>query len=520
MKALLSLKHKLVGGPSKLIRERWPDGTEMEMNGKPFTFVPYDLTNVFLLKQLGVEAPSPILHDYDWPGPYTPFDIQKKTAAHLTMHPSAYVLNELGTGKTRAVLWAWDYLASIGGTGRLLIVAPLSTLNFVWAREIMSCLPHRKYAVLHGTREQRRKALAKAVDIYIINHDGVKTILDDLVARKDINALVIDELAVYRNGQAVRTKTMREFAKGKAIVWGMTGSPIPNEPTDAWAQATIVTPHTVPRYFGRFRDDLMLKIDQFRWVPKADAVEKAFKALQPAVRYTLDEVVELPEIISRFIDVEQGPDQAAVYKAMLEECYAMVQSQEITAANAGAAMMKLLQVSCGWVYDTERNVVTLDNDIRIRTMFDEIMASARKVLVFVPFKHALAGISEFLTDEGVDHATMSGSTPAGERASIFHAFQGTSKYHVLAAHPQCLAHGVTLTTASTIIWFSPTISLEIYEQANARIRRVGQKSKQLILHLQSTQIERRMYALLQRKQSVQDKLMELFEVETKGGDAL
>jgi len=122
MKALLSLKHKLVGGPSELIKERWPDGTEMEMNGKPFTFVPYDLTNVFLLKQLGVEAPSPILHDYDWPGPYTPFDIQKKTAAHLTMHPSAYVLNELGTGKTRAVLWAWDYLASIGGTGRLLIV--------------------------------------------------------------------------------------------------------------------------------------------------------------------------------------------------------------------------------------------------------------------------------------------------------------------------------------------------------------------------------------------------------------
>jgi SNF2 family DNA or RNA helicase len=134
--------------------------------------------------------------------------------------------------------------------------------------------------------------------------------------------------------------------------------------------------------------------------------------------------------------------------------------------------------------------------------------------VFVPFKHALAGISQALTREGIEHATMSGSTAAGERASIFNAFQNTDKFHVLAAHPQCLAHGVTLTTASTIVWFSPTMSLEIYEQANARIRRVGQKFKQLILHLQSTQVERKMYALLQRKQSVQDQLMEMFELDT------
>ena len=513
MKALVSIPHRLVGAPRQHMGY-WPEGTEIPLNGKPFTFVPHDLTNTFLMLKLGFDVPSPILSQYSWPGVLKPFEVQKKTCAHLTLNPRAYVLNELGTGKTRAILWAWDYMRSIGAVGKVLVIAPLSTLNFVWAREILSTLPHRRYAVLHGTRAQRLERLDSDVDIFIINHDGFRTIHDEIKLRDDIDVLVLDELAVYRNGQASRTRLMRAYAQSRKIVWGMTGSPIPNSPTDAWAQATIVTPGTVPKYFGRFRDDLMLKVNQFKWVPKQDAVEKAFDALQPAVRYTLDDVVELPEIISRFVDIEQGPNQSLVYKQMLEQCYAMVQSQEITAANAGAAMMKLLQVSCGWVYDTDRGVVSLDNQIRVEAMMDEILASKRKVLVFVPFKHALAGISQALLQGGVDHAVMSGATPAGERAKIFNTFQNTSKFHVLAAHPQCLAHGVTLTTASTIIWFSPTISLEIYEQANARIRRVGQNNKQLILHLQSTQVERKMYALLQRKQNVQDQLMEMFELDT------
>ena len=133
------------------------------------------------------------------------------------------------------------------------------------------------------------------------------------------------------------------------------------------------------------------------------------------------------------------------------------------------------------------------------------------MLVFAPFKHALRGISAAFTSEGIEHATVSGDTSANERAQIFNAFQNTTKYKVLLAHPQCLAHGITLTAADTVIWFAPVTSLEIYEQACARIRRVGQKHKQLFLHLQSTPVERRIYALLQRKQKVQEKFLELFE---------
>jgi SNF2 family DNA or RNA helicase len=275
-----------------------------------------------------------------------------------------------------------------------------------------------------------------------------------------------------------------------------------------------VTPTRVPKFFGRYREDLMTKATAFKWVPKHDAVDKAFATLQPAVRFTLDDVTELPECVERTVDVEMGPKQEKIYKALKAQCYAAVQSQEITAANAGAVMMKLLQVSTGWVYDKNRNIVSLDNNKRLEALVDAINATDRKVLVFAPFKHALGGISAALTSESIEHACVDGDTPAGERAQVFNLFQNTQKYRVIVAHPQCLAHGITLTAADTVIWFAPVTSLEIYDQANHRIRRVGQHHKQLVLHLQSTPVEKRIYTMLQQKQNVQSKLLRLFEEHT------
>jgi len=151
---------------------------------------------------------------------------------------------------------------------------------------------------------------------------------------------------------------------------------------------------------------------------------------------------------------------------------------------------------------------------RIEALLDLIESAEHKVLVFVPFRHALAGLSEILTENNVDHAVVHGDTK--DRDEIFNLFQNTAKYRVLLAHPACLAHGLTLTAADTIIWYLPTTSLEIYEQANARVRRAGQKHKQQILFMQSTPVERRIYRLLAAHQHLQNVLLDMFATATQG----
>jgi SNF2 family DNA or RNA helicase len=175
-----------------------------------------------------------------------------------------------------------------------------------------------------------------------------------------------------------------------------------------------------------------------------------------------------------------------------------------------------LQISGGWVYTAApRQTIKLDNKARIDTLVDLVNSSARKVLVFAPFRHTIAGISEVFNDpkNKIDHVIVHGDIP--DRDQIFNEFQNTDKYKVLLAHPECLAHGLTLTAADTIIWYSPTASLDIYNQANARIRRVGQHHKQQILHIQSTPVERKIYALLRTKTKIQDQLLEMFEEATE-----
>lgn len=466
------------------------------------------------LRTMGVDVHPPVgSTNYDYRGG-KPFDIQIRTVAMLTEHPRAYVLSSMGTGKTKCVCWAFDYLKAMGSAKRMLVVAPLSTLRFTWAREIFSTTPHLKYNVLHGSLDKRRALLAEPKDIYIINHDGLALLADEIIRRTDIDVLVIDELAVYRN-RSKRTRTAETIARQKPTVWGMTGAPTPNAPTDVFQQAKIITPHNVPKYFGSFRDMTMLKINSFKWVPKKGAIDTAIRAMRPNVRFTLDDVMELPPFISRTQDVAMGSKQTKIYAEVKRASYAMLQSGEVQAANAGAVMSKLLQISLGWVYLNDGSVAKLDGDDRVKALVDIVEAADNKVLIFVPFKHALAGVSEALTVAGIINEPVSGDTSPLERDRIFRRFQSTNEMKALPAHPQCVAHGITLTAADTVVWFAPITSAEIYDQANARIRRIGQMHKQLFLHLQATPVERHIYKLLINKIKVQDDLLQILEQESK-----
>jgi len=204
-----------------------------------------------------------------------------------------------------------------------------------------------------------------------------------------------------------------------------------------------------------------------------------------------------------------GPRQLATYEALRDHASALLREGAITAANGGVVFSKMLQASIGWIYDNDHNVIELDNKERCDALLELVDAAERKVIVFSPFKSATAGIEKIFAKDGIDFATVTGDTPHGRRTDIFSAFQGTDKYRVLNAHPECMSHGLTLTAADTIIWFGPVTKLETYEQANARITRVGQAHKQQVIRLVSTSAERMLYKRLAQKEDLQHSVLDM-----------
>lgn len=485
------------------------ESKDFVVGGERMLALPHDAVHTRLVRNFGITAPAPVLHHYDWIGA-KPFEAQKQTVAGLTTNDRFFVLNGMGTGKTRAVILAFDYLKKMNEATRMLVVAPLSTLSMTWVREAFQIAPHLKVNVLYGTREKRMRMLADPADIYVVNHDGVEVVHEELIRRTDIDVVCIDELAAYRNGSSKRFKRMRKLLAHKKRAWGLTGSPTPNAPTDAWAQTQLIAPWKAPMGFGAFRDQVMYKVSNFKWVAKPSALATVQAMMQPSVRYTLDDVVELPDLIVRQVDITQGPKQIEAYSRLEKHLYAQFVAGEITVQNAGILVNKLLQVSMGWVYTDTRGVLAFDNDHRLDMLVDSIESTDNKVLVFVPYIHALDGVSAHLEQNGIPCEVVSGNTPQTERNRIFAAFQQQPEPRVVVAHPQCMAHGLTLTAADTIIWFGPFPSLEIFDQANQRIRRVGQKHKQQILLFAGTRAEGKLYARLQAKQNVQNTLLDMF----------
>ncbi len=472
--------------------------------------LPHQNDTVKLARNLGFRVPAPILSQYDWNGD-TPFKTQKITAAMCTMNRRAYVLSQMGTGKTRATLHAINWLMSDKEVRRALIVAPLSTLWNVWDTEVFKYFNHLSAGVLHGSRDVRRKVLGQPHDIYIINYDGVVRFLPELLARNDIDCVVLDELGFLRTHGTDRWKAVARLVAGRKYVWGLTGSPTPNEPADAWAQVRLLTPHSVPQYFKAFKRNTMRQVSQFRWVARDEANDIVFDAMQPAVRFRRDDCVELPPVSFQDRKVALSPQQKLVYETMMKKLRVEFAEGNVTAANEGVLFSKLLQISAGWVYTKDRRIVPLPNKDRLDQLLEIIDAADGKLIVFNEFIHAAHGLYDLLRGEKISCALVTGETPARDRNHIFTTFQSARFPRVLVAHPKCMAHGLTLTAASCIVWFTPTTSLETYEQACARITRPGQTRKQLIIHLTGTPIETKLYRRLQQKKSLQGSLLEMFE---------
>lgn len=494
-----------------------PTAKEIKHNGQTLVAVPHRPDETRVLRNLGFEVPDPMPIHYQWPkvsGRYAPFNAQVDTATFLSMNSRAFCLNGMGTGKTNSSLWAYDYLRRTKQVHKVLVVCPLSTMERTWADSVFNTFPHLDAAVLYGTRERRIKLLKQDSDIYIINVDGLATIKDELKSRPDIDLIIVDELALARNSSTERWKILNEICNKQhnRRVWGMTGSPTPNAPTDAWAQCKLVTPDnpTVPKYFGGFRDRVMRQITQYKWINRPEANDVIYQMMQPAIRFSLDDCTDLPEQTFMTRDVELTKEQQKAYKDMMSKLATDYQGGQILAVNEAVKANKLIQIACGVAYGTDGSEIVIPSKPRMDVLKEIIEESEGKVIVFVPLTGALESVADELRkDWSVE--TIHGGTSKSERDRIFGSFQKQADPRVLVANAATMSHGLTLTAATTIVWYAPVHSNEIYEQACARVRRPGQTRTTVIVHIAGSDIERRVYKRLQDKQSMQGLLLDMMK---------
>lgn len=513
---LVSTRHKRlilrVRDPER-IEAAIPKAKRFEYNGKEFLAVKHGVDECKVLANLGFSAPSPINYHYDWPGRFTPFAHQKQIAEFLTLNNRAFNLGDIGTGKSVSTLWAYDYLRSVGIVNKTLIISPLSTLERTWGDEIFNNFPHLNFVVVYGPQEKRIKLLNTDADVYLINHDGIKVrgVVEALKNRDDINLVILDEIA-----QAARTAGTDRFKALTTIVnrqvprlcWGLTGTPIPNSPTDAWAQCRLLVPSNVSPYFNRFKMEVMRQVTQFIWVPKPNALEVVQKAMTPAIRFHRDDCIDLPPCMYETRTVELTAVQKKAYKEMVTKLATEMDNGEVMAVNEAVKAQKLIQICCGVAYGKDHEELYVDVEPRMNVVHEVIEEAQTKVIVYVPFVSAVEMVAAELRKRGHTVACIYGDVSKHDRDQIFADFKNQTDPRVLVAQPATMSHGLTLTSASTIIWYAPITSADIYEQANGRIIRISQAHSQLIINIEGSEIERRYYKRLSDKQKVQGVLLD------------
>jgi SNF2 family DNA or RNA helicase len=472
--------------------------------------VNWGLEETQVLRNMNINAPSPIESRYEWSGRYAPFGHQKTTASFLTLNRKAFCFNEQGTGKTASAIWASDYLIDQGVIRRVLVVCPLSIMDSAWRNDLFSFAMHRKVDVAYGAAKKRREVIEGEAEYVIINYDGL-AIVEDAIANGGFDLIIVDEATHYKNPQTTRWKTLNRLVGPSTWLWMMTGTPAAQSPTDAYGIAKLVNPTAVPKFFGSFRDQVMRKITNFKWTPKEDATTTVHRVLQPAIRFTKEECLDLPPMVYVKREVELTRQQKKYYKELKSKMVMEAAGEQVTAANAAVNMNKLLQISAGAVYTDKGDAVQFDIAPRYKVLREVIDESSKKVLVFVPFKHTIDMLTAKLRDDGITVDVIRGDVPAPKRTEIFKRFQEQEDPKVLVIQPQSAAHGVTLTAANTVVWWAPTSSLETYAQANARVHRSGQDHKCTVVQLQGSHAEKRVYALLDNRINVHTKMIDLYK---------
>lgn len=452
-------------------------------------------------------------------GKYDPFDYQTTTARYITTYQNSWVLNSMGSGKTASCVWGAELLRATGELGKVVICCPISTVDRVWVKEVFDTYPMRSVGVVMGSKIKKIGVLQQDHDYYVINHDGLKQdyIMEE-VMRINPTLLLLDEATAFKTPGTARFKALKHLClkMPNMKLIPITATPTPNGPSDMYALQTLVDPRTVPTSMKAWKSMTMWQVDRFKWVPKKDAPEVVKAAMSPAILFKRDDIPSIGKPVE--YEAPLTPLQKEIFNQVKNEMVADYKAEKdhtILAVNAAVKMSKLLQICSGNVYDINQDNVVFENKARlniITQVLNEIGAATQtKAIVFVPFKNAQLQIFNFLKAAGYNPALVNGDTKKSQRSEIFRKFEDEDDIRVLVAHPKVAAHGLTLIRASTVIWYGPFFSLELYEQGNGRVARIGQKQDLQLVHIGSHSIEWDVYKTLTEKGDNQNNILKLYE---------
>jgi SNF2 family DNA or RNA helicase len=329
---------------------------------------------------------------------------------------------------------------------------------------------------------------------------------------KRFDLIIVDEATNYGNSSTRRWKALNSLLTPNTLLWLMTGTPAAQSPEHAYGLAKLVNPASVPLYKSAWRDKVMLKVSTFKWVPRPDAKTIVFAALQPAIRFSKAQCLDLPPVVVQTRDVPMTAQQHKYYKLIKEQMLAMAAGERISAVNKGVMVGKLLQISAGSCRTDDGDVIEFDAAPRLNVLLEVVQETSNKFIIFTTFTASIVRLHEFLNKHGFRVETIDGHVPMSKRGDIINRFQHTDELDGLVMQPKATAHGLTLTRADAVIFYGPVNSVEQYIQGIARADRKGQTAdKVTVTHIQNSPAERLAFQRLAGRVSESELLSGMFD---------
>ena len=444
---------------------------------------------------------------------YVPHEYQKYAQDFIINNSACALLLDMGLGKTVITLTSlWILLFDYFEISKVLVIAPLRVAQDTWSKECekLDHLKGLKISKVLGSEKERRMALFDKADIYIINRENVEWLCNNYDF--DFDMIVIDELSSFKSSSSKRFKALRKIRPRVKRIVGLTGTPAPNTLMDLWSQINLIDMgQRLGRFISNYRNDYFIPDKRnaqviFSYKPREGAEEEIYKRISDiCVSMKACDYLDMPERIDNIVHVKMSEDEKKLYKKLEKDMLLPLADGEIDAVNAAALSNKLLQMANGAVYD-ELKETKIIHDRKLEALEDLIeAANGKSVLIFYAYKHDKERIvKKFKVTE---ISTSKEISKWNER-----------KIQIAIAHPASTGHGLNLQAGgSTIIWFGLTWSLELYQQANARLWRQGQKDTVIIHHIVSKgTIDEEVMSALQRKQCGQENLINAVKARIGG----